>query len=174
VLAVVVCTPSYLDFVSDAMVPASIRMIRLDRRTGFLPHDQAGPHDPALHLGLGAGFSWILAALAALLAALPALAGAFAGALATALAGALAAALEAGLVGCITSFSPLPSSATGSLSRSLRSASRIGTCRGSAVSRASFFDLSGCNTDIGLKAPDCWRIFEVAQDSESSSQVGLR
>jgi hypothetical protein len=25
-----------------------------------------------------------------------------------------------------------------------------------------------------LKAPDCWRIFEVAQDSESSSQVGLR
>jgi hypothetical protein len=41
-------------------------------------------------------------------------AGAFAGALAAGLAGALAAALAAGLTGCTTSFSPRPSSATGS------------------------------------------------------------
>jgi hypothetical protein len=31
-LAVVVCTSSYLDFISYAMAPASFRMIRLDRR----------------------------------------------------------------------------------------------------------------------------------------------
>jgi hypothetical protein len=42
------------------------------------------------------------------------LAGVFAGALVAGLAGALAAALAVGLTGCITSFSPRPSSATGS------------------------------------------------------------
>jgi hypothetical protein len=31
-LAVVVCTPSYLDFISYAVVPTSFCMIRLDRR----------------------------------------------------------------------------------------------------------------------------------------------
>jgi hypothetical protein len=41
------------------------------------------------------------------------------------------------------------------------SASGVGTCCRSAVSRTSFFDLSGCNTDIGLEAPDHWGIFEV-------------
>jgi hypothetical protein len=59
--------------------------------------------------------------LAALLATLPAaLAGAFDGALAAGLARALAAALAAGLAGCITSFSPLRSSATGSTGPWLR------------------------------------------------------
>jgi hypothetical protein len=53
--------------------------------------------------------------------------------------------------------------ATMSLARTLRSASAsgVGTCCGSDVSRASFFDLSGCNMDVGLEASDHWRIFEV-------------
>jgi hypothetical protein len=63
----------------------------------------------------------MLAVLAALLVALPAaLAGAFVGALAVGLAGALAAVLAAGLAGCVTLFSPLPSSATGSRGPYLR------------------------------------------------------
>jgi hypothetical protein len=44
--------------------------------------------------------------------------------------------------------------ATTLLVRTLQSASGVGTCYGSAVSRTSFFDLSGCNADIGLEAPD--------------------
>jgi hypothetical protein len=63
-------------------------------------------------LDVGVASPWMLVALAALLAALPAaLTGAFVGALAAGLAGAL---LAAGLAGCATSFSPHPSSATGS------------------------------------------------------------
>jgi hypothetical protein len=64
--------------------------------------------------------------------------------------------------------------ATMSLARTLRSASGVGTCCGSAVSRTSFFDLSGCNADIGLEAPDHWRIFEVIYGGKSGSQVGLQ
>jgi hypothetical protein len=51
--------------------------------------------------------------------------------------------------------------ATTSLARTLRSASGVGTCCRSAVSGTSFFDLGGCNADVGLEAPDHWRIFEV-------------
>jgi hypothetical protein len=51
--------------------------------------------------------------------------------------------------------------ATTSLARTLRSASGVGTCCRSAVSRTSFFDLSACNADVGLEASDHWRIFEV-------------
>jgi hypothetical protein len=51
--------------------------------------------------------------------------------------------------------------ATTSLARTLRSASGIGTCRRSTVSRASFLDLSSYNTDVGLEAPGHWRIFKV-------------
>jgi hypothetical protein len=51
--------------------------------------------------------------------------------------------------------------ATTSLARTLQSASGVGTCYVSAVSRTSFFDLSACNVDVGLEAPDHWRIFEV-------------
>jgi hypothetical protein len=63
------------------------------------------------------GVPLVLAALAALLATL---AGVFAGALAAGLTEALAVALAVGLVGCTTSFSPRPSSATGSTGPSLR------------------------------------------------------
>jgi hypothetical protein len=51
--------------------------------------------------------------------------------------------------------------ATTLLARTLRSASGVGTCCGSAVSGTSFLDLSSCNTDVGLEAPDHWRIFKV-------------
>jgi hypothetical protein len=53
--------------------------------------------------------------------------------------------------------------ATTLMARTLRSASAsgVGTCFGSAVFGTSFLNLSGCNTDIGLEAPDHWRIFEV-------------
>jgi hypothetical protein len=51
--------------------------------------------------------------------------------------------------------------ATTSLARTHRSASGVGTCCGSAVSRTSSFDLGGCNTDVGLEASNHWRIFEV-------------
>jgi hypothetical protein len=58
--------------------------------------------------------------------------------------------------------------------RMLRSASRIRTCRRSTISGASFLDLSSCKIDVGLEAPDHWRIFMVVSDSESGSQIGLR
>jgi hypothetical protein len=48
-----------------------------------------------------------------------------------------------------------------SLTRTHRSASGVGACCGSAVSRTSFFDLSGCNVDVGLEALNHWEIFEV-------------
>jgi hypothetical protein len=51
--------------------------------------------------------------------------------------------------------------ATTSLARTHRSASGLGTSCGSAVSKTSFFDLSDCNADVGLEAPDHWEIFEV-------------
>jgi hypothetical protein len=47
------------------------------------------------------------------------------------------------------------------LARTLRSASGVGTCCGSAISKTSFFDLSGCNADVGLEASDHWGVFEV-------------
>jgi hypothetical protein len=51
--------------------------------------------------------------------------------------------------------------ATTSLARTLRSASGVGTCCGSPVSRTSFFDLSNGDADVSLETPDHWRIFEV-------------
>jgi hypothetical protein len=51
--------------------------------------------------------------------------------------------------------------ATTSLARTLRSASGVGTCCGFAVSRTSFFDLSSGDADVGFEMPDHCRIFEV-------------
>jgi hypothetical protein len=48
-----------------------------------------------------------------------------------------------------------------SLARAHRSASGVGTCCGSTVSRTSFFDLSSYDADIGLEASDHWGIFEM-------------
>jgi hypothetical protein len=63
---------------------------------------------------------------------------------------------------------------TTSLVRTLRSTPGLRTCRGSTVSRTSFFDLSGCNADVGLEVPDHWGIFEVIESGKSGTQVSLR
>jgi hypothetical protein len=63
---------------------------------------------------------------------------------------------------------------TTSLARTLRSSSGVRTCRGSAVSRTSFFDLSGCNVNVGLEVPDHWGIFKVIENGKSGAQVSLR
>jgi hypothetical protein len=47
------------------------------------------------------------------------------------------------------------------LARTLRSAPGVGTCRGSAVSGTSFFDLSSGDANIGLKTSYRRRIFVV-------------
>jgi hypothetical protein len=114
-------------------------------------------------------FSWILVALAAWLAALPAtLAGAFAGALAVDW-------LERWLqhwqrdwpasliIFASTFFSHRVEGtlATTSLARTLRSSSGVRTCCGSAVSGASFFDLSSGDADFCIETSDHWEIFEV-------------
>jgi hypothetical protein len=158
-LAVVVCTSSYLDFISYAVSPASFCSITLDRRR--------------LSSCIA---SWIWGGVPLDVGSVGCIVGGVAS-------------ISRGLcwsisrwvgwsVGCSVSSgtsrlhyfvftSPFFSHwvkrtlASTSLSRALRSASGIGTCRGSAVSRTSFFNLSGCNTDVGLEAPDCWRIFEV-------------
>jgi hypothetical protein len=48
-----------------------------------------------------------------------------------------------------------------SLTQVLRSASGVGTCCRSTISRTSIFDLSSCDVDVGLEASDHWGIFEV-------------
>jgi hypothetical protein len=52
--------------------------------------------------------------------------------------------------------------ATTSLARTLRSASGVGTCCGSAVPRTFFFDLSSCDANVGLETSDHWG-FRVAR-----------
>jgi hypothetical protein len=63
--------------------------------------------------------------------------------------------------------------ATTSLVRAHRSASRVGTYCGSAISRTSFFDPSSYDADVVLEASDHWGIFEVILSGKSGSQVGL-
>jgi hypothetical protein len=48
-----------------------------------------------------------------------------------------------------------------SLVRMFRSAPGIGTCRGSTISRTSFFNLGSGDEDVSLKTSYRWRIFEV-------------
>jgi hypothetical protein len=104
-LAVVVCTSSYLDFISYAVTLTSLRTIGLDRRR----------LSSCIASWVWGGIPLDVGNVGCIVGGLPAaLAGAFAGALAARLAGALAATLAAGLASCTTSFSPRPSSATGS------------------------------------------------------------
>jgi hypothetical protein len=75
--------------------------------------------------------------------------------------------IAVGLTGCTTSFSPCPSSATGSRGPGYGvvgedvSALGIGICCGSTVSKTSFFDLGSGDTDVSLKTSYLRRIFEV-------------
>jgi hypothetical protein len=47
------------------------------------------------------------------------------------------------------------------LARMFRSTPGVGTCCGSAVSKTSFFNLGGGNTEVSLKTSYRQRIFEV-------------
>jgi hypothetical protein len=154
-LAVVVCTSSYLDFISYAVSLASFCSIRLDRRRlssciaswiwGGVPLDVGSV---GCIVGGVASICWSISRWI----------------------GWSVGCSVSSRIGRLHHFvftSPFFSHrvkralASTSLSRTHRSASGIGTCHVSAVSGTSFFNLSGCNADIGLEAPDCWRIFEV-------------
>jgi hypothetical protein len=102
-LAIVVSTSSYLNFISYAVALASLSTIDLDQRRWSSCVVSWVRSDVCLNIG---SIGVLLVTLAA------ALAWSFAGALATGLAGALAAALAAGLISCATSFLSRPSSAT--------------------------------------------------------------
>jgi hypothetical protein len=110
VLAVVVSTSSYLDFISYAVALTSFRKIGVDRRR----------LSSCIVSWIWGGVPMDVGSIGCIVGGIAALAGAFAGALATGLAGALAAALAEVLAGCTTSFSPRPSSATGSRGPRLR------------------------------------------------------
>jgi hypothetical protein len=157
-LAVVVCMSSYLDFISYAVAPTSFCSFRLDRRRlssciaswiwGGVPLDIGSV---GYIVGGVANISWGVC-----------------WSISRWVGWSVGCSISSGIsrLHYFVFTSPFFSHrvertlASTSLSR-LLPASEIGTCRGSAVSRASFFDLSGCNTDIGMEALDCWRIFEV-------------
>jgi hypothetical protein len=159
ILVVVVCTSSYLDFISYTVALASFCSIRLDRRRlssciaswiwGRIPLDIGSV---GCIVGGVASISWGVC-----------------WSISHWVGWSVGCSVSSGIsrLHYFVFTSPFFSHrvegtlASTSLLRLLRSASGTGTCRGSVVSRASFFDLSGCNTDIGLKAPDCWRIFKV-------------
>jgi hypothetical protein len=159
-LTVVVCTPSYLDFISYAVTPTSFCTIGLDRRRlsscivsciwGGVPLDvgSVGCIVGGIAGSISRGVCWSISRWVGW---------------------SIGCSVGSGIgrlhyfIFASSFFSHWVKGtlATTSLARTLRSASGIGTCRRSTVSRASFLDLSGCNTDIGLEAPDCWRIFKV-------------
>jgi hypothetical protein len=144
-LAVVVCTSSYLNFISYAVTLTSLRTIGLDQRRlssciaswvwGGVPLD-VGNVGCIVGSRIGQLHYFVFAS---------------------------------------TFFSHRVEGtlATTSLARMLRSTSGVRTCCGSAVSRTSFFDLSSGDANVGLETSDHWGIFEVIQSSKSSSQVGL-
>jgi hypothetical protein len=159
-LAVVVCTPSYFDFISYAVAPTSFCMIGLDRRR--------------LNSCVA---SWIWGGVPLDVGNVGCIVGGVASDISRGICWSIIRWVDWSIGCCVSSgisrlhyfifATPFFSHrvegtlATTSLSRALRSSSGIGACRRSAVSRASFFDLSSCNTDIGLETPDCWRIFKV-------------
>jgi hypothetical protein len=159
-LTVVVCTPSYLDFISYAVTPTSFCTIGLDRRRlssciaswiwGRVPLDVGSVSCivGGITSGISRGVCWSISRWVGW---------------------SIGCSVGSGVsrlhyfVFASSFFSHWVEGtlATTSLARTLRSASRIGTCHRSTVSRASFLNLSSCNTDVGLEAPDCWRIFKV-------------
>jgi hypothetical protein len=60
-----------------------------------------------------------------------------------------------------------------SLARMLQSASRVRACDRSAVSRASFFNLSGGDADMSLETSYCRSVLKLTQCGKSGTQVGL-
>jgi hypothetical protein len=159
-LAVVVCTPSYLDFISYAVTPTSLRTIDLDRRRlssciaswiwGKVSLDvgSIGCVVGGIASGISRGVCWSISRL---------------------IGWSIGCSVSSGIsrlhyfvfISSFFSHRVEGTLAMTSLARTLRSASGIGTCCSSTVSGASFLDLSSCNTDVGLEAPDRWRIFKV-------------
>jgi hypothetical protein len=153
-LAAVVCMPSYLDFISYAVAPTSFCMIGLDQRRlnscdvswiwGGVPLDvgSVGCIDGGVASGISRGVCWSISRWVDW---------------------SICCSVSSGI--SLLDYFVFASSffshrvegtlATTSLARTLRSASGIGTCRRSTVSRASFLNLSNCNTNVGLEAPDC-------------------
>jgi hypothetical protein len=159
-LAVVVSTSSYLDFISYAVTLTSLCTIGLDQRRlssciaswiwGGVPPDigSVGCIVGGITSSIGRGVCWSIS-------------------------------LRVGWsVGCSvgsgigrlhyfifssTFFSHRVEGtlATTSLTRTLRSVSGVRTCCGSVVSGTSFFDLSSGDADVCLETSDHWGIFEV-------------
>jgi hypothetical protein len=159
-LAVVVSTSSYLDFISYALTLTSLRTIGLDRRrlsscimywvwsnvclnigsVGCIVDDVTSGIDRIVCGNISHRVGWRVGC-----------------------------GVDGGVdwlryfVFASTFFSHLVEGtlALTSLARTLRSSSGVGTCCRFAVSRTSFFNLSSCDADIGLEAANHWGIFEV-------------
>jgi hypothetical protein len=159
-LTVVVCMPSYFDFISYAVAPTSFCMIGLDWRRlspciaswiwGGVPLDvgSVGCIVGGVASGISRGVCWSISRWVDW---------------------SIGCSVSSGIsrlhyfvfTSSFFNYQVEGTLATMSLARTLGSASGIGSCHISTVSRVSFFDLSSCNTDIGLEAPDRWRIFKV-------------
>jgi hypothetical protein len=171
-LMVVVCTSSYLDFISYAVTLTSLRTIGLDWRRlssciaswiwGGVPLDvgSVGCVVGGIASSIGRGACWSISRWVGW---------------------SIGCSIGSGIgrlhyfVFASTFFSHRVEGTltTTSLAWTLRSTSGVRTCCRSAVSRTSFFDLSSGDADVGLETPDHWGIFEVIQSSKSGSQVGL-
>jgi hypothetical protein len=159
-LAVIVCAPSYFDFISYAVTPTSLCTIGLDQRR--------------LSSCIA---SWIWWRVSLDVSSIGCIVGGIASGISRGVWWSISRWVGRSIYCSVSSgvtrlhYFVFTSSFFGhrvegtlamtSLARTLRFASGIGTCCKSTVSRASFLDLSSCNTDIGLEAPDRWRIFKV-------------
>jgi hypothetical protein len=149
-LTVVVCTPSYLDFISYAVTLTSLRTIGLDRRRlssciaswiwGGVPLDvgSVGCVVGGIASSIGQGVCWSISRWVGW---------------------SIRCSIGSGIsrmhyfvsASAFFSYQVEGTLATTSLARTLRSASGVRTCCKSAVSRISFFDLSSGDANVGLK-----------------------
>jgi hypothetical protein len=159
-LVVVVCTPSYFDFISYVVAPTSFCKIDLDRRRlsscvaswiwGGVPLDvgSVGCIVGGVASGISRGVCWSISRWVDW-------------SIGCSVSNGISRLHHFVFASSFFSHRVEGTLATMSLARTFRSSSGIITCHRSTVSRASFFDLSSCNTDIGLEASDLWRIFKV-------------
>jgi hypothetical protein len=151
-LAVVVCTPSYLDFISYAVTLTSLRTIGLDRRrlSSYIA-------------------SWIWGGVPLDVGSVGCVVGGIASSIGLGVCWSISCNIGSGIsqlhyfifASAFFSYRVEGTLATTSLARTIRSTSRVRTGCRSAVSRTSFFNLSSGDANIGLKTSDHWRIFEV-------------
>jgi hypothetical protein len=151
-LAVVVCAPSYFNFISYAVAPTSLCTIGLDQRR--------------LSSCIA---SWIWWRVSLDVSSIGCIVCGIASGISRGVWWSIGCSVSSGVTrlhyfiftSSFFSHRVKGTLATTSLARTLRSSSGIGTYCRSTVSRASFLDLSSCDTDVGLEAPDRWRIFKV-------------